>query len=115
MPFRLILPAVIALLGASFPAMAQSKPVAWQPGYVGSCGGCNLAGRNMSGWTLSGANYREANLEFAFMRGIQATSTNFEGANASGVDLPTALLTAAHFSDAILTNARLMGVQASGA
>ncbi len=59
----------------AFDATAQeqprpSQPVAWAPSYVGSCGGCNLSGRNLTGWTLSGANYREANLEFAFMRGI---------------------------------------------
>jgi hypothetical protein len=72
-----------------------SQPVAWAPSYVGSCGGCNLSGRNLTGWTLSGANYREANLEYAFMRGAQAKETNFEGNQATGADMRSAVLTSA--------------------
>jgi hypothetical protein len=81
---RVLLSLVTLASATAFDAFAQeqtqpSQPVAWAPSYVGSCGGCNLSGRNLTGWTLSGANYREANLEYAFMRGAQAKETNFEG------------------------------------
>ena len=64
---RVLLSLATLASATAFDAIAQetaqpSQPVAWAPSYVGSCGGCNLSGRNLTGWTLSGANYREANL-----------------------------------------------------
>ena len=94
-------------------AQAQSQPVAWSPGYAGACGECDLSGKNLTGWSLG--NYSSANMEYAFMRGVQAGNANFENANATSADMRGAILTSAQFAGAILSDARLQGIQASGA
>ena len=96
-------------------AQAQSQPVAWSPGYAGACGECDLSGKNLTGWSLAGGNYSSANMEYAFMRGVQAGNANFENANATSADMRGAILTSAQFAGAILSDARLQGIQASGA
>lgn len=96
-------------------AVAQSQPVAWAPGYTGSCSGCDLSGRNLAGWDLVEANYNDTVFEYAFMRGIQANRASFERIEATGADLRSANLSGAHLSGAILTSARLQALQATGA
>jgi uncharacterized protein YjbI with pentapeptide repeats len=96
-------------------ALAQSQPVAWSPSYVGTCATCELSGRNLTGWTLSGANYSEAKLDYSVMRGVQATGVNFERADLTGADMRGAVLTNAKLADAIFAGTRLQEVQASGA
>ncbi|PSN17385.1 hypothetical protein C7271_17965, partial [filamentous cyanobacterium CCP5] len=81
-------------------AEAQSQPVAWSPGYAGACGECDLSGKNLTGWTLTGGNYASARLEYAFMRGVQAGNANFENAEATSADMRGAILTSARFSGA---------------
>ncbi|MDX1292032.1 MAG: pentapeptide repeat-containing protein [Hyphomonas sp.] len=107
--------AVSTLSLAALPATAQGQPVAWSPGYTGTCGECDLSGTNLTGWTLTGGNYSRAKLEFAFMRGVQAGNANFEHADATKADMRGAILTSARFSGATLSDARLQGIQASGA
>jgi len=96
-------------------AMAQGQPVAWSPSYVGTCATCELSGRNLTGWTLAGANYSEAKLDYSVMRGVQATAVNFEGADLTGADMRGAVLTNAKLADAIFAGTRLQEVSATGA
>jgi uncharacterized protein YjbI with pentapeptide repeats len=96
-------------------AAAQGQPVAWSPSYVGTCATCELSGRNLTGWTLAGANYSEAKLDYSVMRGVQAPSVNFERANLTGADMRGALLTNAKLADATLAGTRLHNVNAAGA
>ena len=102
--------ALLSVTAMSFAAMsaeAQSQPVAWSPGYAGACGECNLSGKNLTGWTLTGGNYSKARLDFAFMRGVQAGNANFENAVATHADMRAATLTGARFTGADLSDARL--------
>ena len=103
-----------AFCGAAMTAEAQSQPVAWSPGYAGACGECDLSGKNLTGWTLTGGNYASARREYAFMRGVQAGNANFENADATSADMRGAILTSARFSGATMADARLQGVQATG-
>jgi uncharacterized protein YjbI with pentapeptide repeats len=96
-------------------ALAQSQPVAWSPSYVGTCATCELSGRNLTGWTLAGANYSEAKLDYSVMRGVQATSVNFERANLTGADMRGAVLTNAKLADAVFAGTRLQEISATGA
>ena len=96
-------------------ALAQGQPVAWSPSYVGTCATCELSGRNLTGWTLAGANYSEARLDYSVMRGVQATAVNFEHADLTGADMRGAVLTNARLADAIFAGTRLQEAQASGA
>lgn len=105
---------VLAALAAA-DALAQGQPVAWSPSYVGTCATCELSGRNLTGWTLAGANYSEARLDYSVMRGVQAAQVNFEHANLTGADMRGAVLTNARLADAVLAGTRLQEVKASGA
>ncbi|MBK8199160.1 MAG: pentapeptide repeat-containing protein [Acidobacteria bacterium] len=96
-------------------ALAQGQPVAWSPSYVGTCATCELSGRNLTGWTLAGANYSEAKLDYSVMRGVQATAVNFERADLTGADMRGAVLTNAKLADAIFAGTRLQEITASGA
>lgn len=96
-------------------ATAQGQPIVWSPSYVGTCATCELSGRNLTGWTLSGANYSQAKLDYSVMRGVQAVAVNFEGADLTGADMRGAVLTNAKLADAIFAGTRLQGIQAAGA
>jgi len=96
-------------------ALAQGQPVAWSPSYVGTCATCELSGRNLTGWTLAGANYSEAKLDYSVMRGVQATAVIFERADLTGADMRGAVLTNARLADAIFAGTRLQEIKASGA
>lgn len=96
-------------------ALAQGQPVAWSPSYVGTCATCELSGRNLTGWTLSGANYSEAKLDYSVMRGVQAVGVNFERADLTGADMRGAVLTNAKLADGVFAGTRLQGIKASGA
>lgn len=96
-------------------ALAQGQPVAWSPSYVGTCTTCELSGRNLTGWTLSGANYAEAKLDYSVMRGVQAVAVNFEGADLTGADMRGAVLNSAKLADAIFAGARLQEINGTGA
>lgn len=96
-------------------ALAQGQPVAWSPSYVGTCATCELSGRNLTGWTLSGANYSEAKLDYSVMRGVQATGVNFESADLTGADMRGAVLTNAKLADGVFAGTRLQEIKASGA
>ena len=96
-----------AMSFAPLSAKAQSQPVAWSPGYAGACGECDLSGKNLTGWSLAGGNYSSAKMEYAFMRGVQASNANFENADATSADMRGAILTSARFSGAGLSDARL--------
>ncbi|PSN19461.1 low-complexity protein [filamentous cyanobacterium CCP5] len=64
-----------------------------------ACFSCNLAGVDLSGIHLIGADLRKADL----------TAANLSGVNLEGADLTGADLTAANLSGAFLTNASLAG------
>lgn len=96
-------------------AVAQGQPVAWSPSYVGTCATCELSGRNLTGWTLAGANYSEAKLDYSVMRGVQAVAVNFERADLTGADMRGAVLTNAKLADAIFAGTRLQEISATGA
>lgn len=96
-------------------AVAQGQPVGWSPSYVGTCATCELSGRNLTGWTLAGANYSEAKLDYSVMRSVRAEAVNFERANLTGADMRGAVLTNAKLSEAVLAGTRLQEISASGA
>ncbi|MAN46055.1 MAG: hypothetical protein CMF04_07580 [Hyphomonas sp.] len=106
---------MLAIAVSAPDASAQGQAVAWSPGYAGACGQCDLSGRNLTGWDLTGGNYAGANFEYSFMRSIEAGNANFEQAKVTGADMRGAILTSAKLSGAILSDARLQGVRATGA
>ena len=96
-------------------ALAQGQPVAWSPSYVGTCTTCELSGRNLTGWTLTGANYAEAKMDRAVLSDVNAVSVNFERADLTGADMRRAVFTNAKLAGVKLTGARMMGFSAIGA
>lgn len=93
----------------------EPQRVTWQPTSSGSCENCNLIGRQMPSWMLSGARYSGANLSYSSLHSVIADEADFNNITARSADFSRAELSNAKFSGAILSNARLTGAIANGA
>lgn len=75
----------------------------------------NLAGADLSGQDLAGADFSSANLEGADLSGINAPGARFPAANLEGADLSGAVLVDARFTGANLRGADLSAALLDGA
>ncbi|WP_300392373.1 pentapeptide repeat-containing protein [Henriciella sp.] len=103
--FATLLAAIVLPAGVGN-SQDSSTRVAWAPSYGGSCEGCDLRGRNMSGWDISNANYPRADLSGALLRATRGIDVDFTHAIAEFTDFRQAVLDGSSFIDAELTEAR---------
>ena len=106
-------PARLAGVAAVFFALAG---VAWagDPGpgvaratsFGGSCQGCSLSGRKLTGATFSGGDFSRATLVGTDLRGASFTGASFVGADFSRADLRSSSLLTVNFSGAEMSRAR---------
>jgi len=81
---------------------------------IGSCPACLLAGADLSGRQLNGANLGGAGLAGANLKGAQLNGANLGAADLTGADLRGAQLSGANLEHATLVRANLAGADLTG-